>query len=96
MLIPSSPERMCPAATVPKAEAKGASLSSFTTFPHAAAATPPCTSPRFVQSCSSHSHSPSPPRGSGAPPFQSSGFREAAQDFARVSYQEQAWNAARR
>lgn len=44
------------------------------TFSHAAAATPPCPSPRFVQSCSSLSHSPSPPRGSGAPPFQSSGF----------------------
>lgn len=80
MLVHSSPGCECRAAIVPKAEAKGASLSSLTTVSHAVAATPPCPSPRFVQSCSSLSHSPSPPRGSGAPPFQSSGFLEAAQD----------------
>lgn len=58
-----------PAAIVPKAEAKGAaSLSSFTTFSHAAAATPPCPSPRFVQSCSSLPTLPARQEGPG-PPF---------------------------
>lgn len=94
-LIHSSPGCDCPVATVPKAEAKGGSLSSFTTFSHAAAANPtmPITPLRAKLLLSSHS--PSPPRGSGAPPFSQVASSRLPKTV-RVRYQEQAWSAARR